>query len=386
MADVIKENSKLGCMKEVTEGTYVAPAGDTDFIETTEDGATIEGTREKKDRNVMSGDRVKRNFRLSKRDVSASVPLEFKAGDTEGVAPKWTEMLEAMGMSVDTMTSSVTSGASHTTSVINVSDTSEFSVNQIVMIKEAGDYHVSPIKSIVTDTSIELLVPMASAPADSVVIAKATNFQFDKTVNQTLSLTKIYEGDETELRATGCRTTEMALSNFITGEYPQLAFSLVGLNFSDILNSSAFSPSYDESEPPLILGAKAYKDGSEELCLNEIGLSITNNVSIKTCTGNENGNVSSRGTGKLIVSGTMNPFKKQDAIDFELNESEFSLFFFAANPTATEGEKEQVIAVHIPKVRLTAKVDADNEGILVDSLTWEATPDSEADSIRIALI
>lgn len=385
MADVIKENSKLGIMKEVTEGTYVAPAGNTDFIETTEDGATIEGTREKKDRNVMSGDRVKRNFRLSKKDVSASVPLEFKAGDTEGVAPKWTEMLESLGMSVDTMTSSVTSGASHTTTVINVADTSEFSVNQIVMIKESGAYHVSPIASIVTNTSITLSIPMASAPADSVVIAKATNFQIDKTVNQTLSLTKIYEGDETELRALGCRASEMSMSNFITGEYPSLAFSLVGLDFQDILNSSSHAPTYDESEPPLILGAKVYKDGVE-ICLNEVGLTITNNVSMKTCTGNENGNVSSRGTGKYVVGGTLNPFKKSDAIDFKLDESEFEIFFFAANPTATDGEVEQVIAVHIPKAKLVSKVDADNEGILTDSLSWEATPDSEADSIRIALI
>lgn len=386
MSDAIKENSKFGAMPEVIEGTYVAPATNADFIETTEDSATIQGTRETKSRNRMTGDRIAKDLRLGKKDASSNVPVEFKAGSNEGDVPKWTLLLEALGMSVDTMSSSVTSGSGHTTTVINVSDTSEFSENQIVMIKEAGAYHVTPIKNIVTDTSFEMVVPMASAPADSVVIAKGSTFKLDKTVNKTVSLTKIYEGDETELRATGCRTTQVALSNWVTSEIPSLGFDLEGINFSEVLNSTAFSPSYDDSQPPMILSAKAIKDGTEELCLNEVGLTISQTVSKKTCTSSENGNVSSRGTGKYTVSGTLDPFKASDAIQFSLDESEYSLFFCASNPTATDGEIEQVIAIYIPKAKSTSKVDADRDGILTDSVGWEATPDSEVDSIRITLI
>lgn len=387
MADVTKEFSKLGIMKETTEGTYQAPAGDTDFIETLEDGATIEGTREKKDRNTLSGDRIKRNFRLSKKDVSASVPVECKASDVIGAKPKYAELFEAAGFGVSSLGARITSGVGNTTSQINIADTSSLSVGDIVLVKEselsANKDHVSPIASIDPNVSITLLVPADNAFTDNVELEKSTHLKLDKTVNETLSITKIYEGDETEMRAVGCRTSNISLNNFVTGEYPSWAFDLVGLNFEDILNSTAFNPSYEDSAPPLVLGACVHK-GATKLELNEFSLAIQNNVSIKMSTCAENGNVSSRGTGKYVVSGSMNPFKKSDAIDFKLDESEFSLFGYAYNPSANDGEKTEVFAFYIPKCRLVTKTDGDAEGIMVDSLGWEATPDSEADSIRIA--
>lgn len=387
MSDVTKEFSKLGIEIEDTEGTYKAPQGDTSFIETLEDGATIEGTREKKDRNVLSGDRIRRNFRLSGKNVSSSVPVECKASDEIGSKPKYAEMFEAAGFGVSGLSARITSGTSNTVSVINVSSTANLNVGDLVLVKESelssNPDHISPIASIVTDTSITLLIPADNPFSDNVELEKSSILKLDKSVNKTLSLTKIYEGDETEMRAVGCRTSNISLNNFTTDEYPNWAFDLVGLNFEDVLNSSSFNPQYEESAPPLILGACVYK-GSSKLQLNEFSMAIQNNVSIKKSTCAENGNVSSRGTGKYIVSGSLNPYKKQDAIDFKLDESEFSLFGYAYNPSANDGEKTQVFAFYIPKVRLTTKVDGDVEGIMVDSLGFEATPDSEEDSIRIA--
>jgi len=374
-------------MKEVIEGTYVAPAGDTDFIETLEDGATIEGTREKKDRNVLSGDRNRKKFRLSGKNVSASVPVECKASDVIGAKPKYAEMFEAAGFKAREYGARITSGTSNTTSVINIANTSSLSVGDIVLVKEselsANPDHISPIASIVDDTSITLLIAADNAFTDNVELEKSCHLKLDKTVNETLSVTKIYEGDETEMRAVGCRTSNIALNNFVTDEYPSWAFDLVGLNFEEVLNSTAFSPSYEDSAPPLVLSACIYKDSSK-ITINEFSLAIQNNVSIKKSTCSANGNVSSRGTGKYIVSGSMNPYKKSDAIDFKLDESEFSLFGFAYNPSANDGEKKEVFAFYIPKCKLITKTDGDIEGIMVDSLGWEATPDSEADSIRIA--
>lgn len=386
---VRKNFTKLGIMIEDTEGLYKAPATDTDFIETLEDGATIEQSKEKIERNVMSGNRIRKNFRLGKETASGNTPLEAKAGDTPGTAPKYTELHEAAGMGKSGLAARVTSGTSHTTTLINVASTTGLVAGDIVLVKEselsANADHISPIASIVSNTSITLLIPASNAFTDNVEIEASVILRLDESVNKTVSVTKIYEGDEKEQRLTGGRVSNIQLQNWTTGQTPQWLCDLVGLGVNKVLNSSAFSPEYDDGQPPLILNSCIFKNTSQ-LEINEFTMAIGNPVTIKSSTCSSNGNVSSRGTGKNIISGSFNPYASQNAVQFKLDEDEYSVFGYAYNPTANDGEKSQVIAFYIPKVKSDTSVDADVDGLLTNAVTFEATPDDYTDSIVIALI
>lgn len=383
---VLKIGSKVAIKKETTQGEYAAPSA-SDLIEVLDDGLTIEKSRDKKERVTLTGNRAQKNFRLGNKNVTAAIPVECKAGSAEGDLPEYSPLFEAFGFDVTGgLSASVISETGHTTTVINIDagDISNFKVNDIVMIKEAGDFHISPI-SVVGTTSITLKIPMASAPADNVVIAKSKVLKLSKAVDETLSITHIMDGEQTEERVIGSRTESIELSNFTMGEIPSWAFSLVGLNYQDSVNTTSLTPSFDTSEPPLIVGSCIYKDATRQFA-SEFTLSLAQTVAFLTSTCASNGKYASRGAGKFEISGTINPYKDDDSINFSLDESEFSIFVHASNPTSTEGEKKQAIAIFLPKVKATTVATVDREGVLADQVTFEAIADSDEDLIRIAFI
>src|SRR5574343_984130 len=149
MSDVTKNYTLTGFKEETTEGTFNAPAN-SDYIETLEDGVKITATRETKARNVMTGDRMRQDLRLGSKNIEVEAPVEMKAGSAEGEAPAYQKMFESFGFKNRGLSSTVTTQTGHTTSVINISnsDISNFKVNDIVLIKEAGDFHCSPIYAV----------------------------------------------------------------------------------------------------------------------------------------------------------------------------------------------------------------------------------------------
>lgn len=390
MSDVTKNYTLTGFKEEVTEGTFNEPANG-DYIETLEEGAKITATRETKTRNVMSGDRMRQDLRLGSKNIEVEVPMEMKAGSSEGEAPSYQKMFESFGFKNRGLSSTVTTQTGHTTSVIKISnsDISKFKKNDIVLIKEAGAYHVSPISdvdSVSTQKTITLLIPMADAPSDNVVIAKSQVLTFDRTVNKTLSGREVLEGGQVSTKMTGLRTQSIKLQNWTTEEIASWVIAMVGLSFEEKLESPALSitPSYDNSNPPVILEACLYK-GSTKLTINELTLAIEQKVSMKKSTCSPNGKVNSRGTDKVKVTGTMNPYIESNSLDFVLDESEYSLFFRAYNPTI-EGEFKEVVACFIPLVKTVSKERGDQEGLLTNQVSWQAVPNSESDSIVIAFI
>lgn len=389
MSDAIKNNTLVGFKTETTEGTFAAPAN-SDYIETLESGVKITPTRETKTRNVMSGDRMRQDLRLGAKNVEVEAPVEMKAGSSEGEAPSYQKMFESFGFKNRGLSSTVTTQTGHTTSVINISnsDISKFKKNDIVLIKEAGAFHVSPISevdSVSTQKTITLLIPMTSAASDNVVIAKSQVLAFDKTQNKTLSCREVLEGGQVTNKITGLRTQSIKLQNWTTEEIASWVIQMVGLSYEEKLEGSPLSitPSYDNSNPPVILEACLYK-GATKLTINELTLAIEQKVSFKKSTCSPNGKVNSRGTDKVKVTGTMNPYIETDSLDFELDESEYSLFFRAYNPTV-EGEFKEVVACFIPLVKTVSKERGDQEGLLTNQVSWQAVPNSEDDGIVIGL-
>lgn len=388
MADITKEFTLVAVKEETTEGVFAEPT-DADYFETLEDGVTITKTRETKERNVLSGDRMRQDLRLSRRDVETEVPTEMKSGETEGAAPKYQPFLHAFGFKNRGLATAVTSGEDHTVNKLYIenADLSKFKKNDIILVKEAGAYHTTPILSIGNDGGgdyIVPLVPFASAPSDNVLIAASQNLVLDKTQLKTLSLKKVFEGHRVVDNISGLRTQSIQLQNWTTGDYASWIFSMVGLDYQEKVEASPLNitPDFGNSNPALILSACIYKNGVR-ITANEFTMSMEQNISFKTSTCAENGKISSRPTGKYNITGTINPYKEQYTIDWTLDESEFSIFVRAFNPADTDGEIKEVAAVFLPLCKATAIEVADVEGLMADQVTFKLVPNSETDSPTI---
>ena len=384
MALITKEFTKVAVKEESTEGVYIAPTN-ADFIEITEDGIEINKTRESLERNLLDGSRTTKSVRLSNKDVEASFSVELASAELEGGAPAYAPLFESFGFKNEGQASEDTVLVDSTTSIIKVADASLFKLNDIIKIKATGAHHISPISAINLSTDeLTLLIPCASAPAAGVKIAKSTLYRLDKSINKTLSITRIFDGDKVEERAVGLRTQSISLSNFSVGQIPQWAFSLLGLSFSDNVNTTSFVPAYENITPPYVHLACMYKNASK-IDVSEIGLSMEQTVSKIKTTCSANGSIGSRATGKYNISATFNPYKDQEALGFVLDDSTYSLFWSIFNPTNEAGtENTNACAIFIPRAKTISSALADVEGVHTDSVSAQSVPESDAESIVIA--
>lgn len=378
MAFITKEFTKFAVKEESTEGQYAAPTN-SDFLEITEDGVTMEKTRDSLERNLMTGDRVTKKLRLSNKNVTVSFASELTASKVAGAAPAYSEVLESFGFKAKGSAFGTATDVGSTTTVIELEDASGISIGDIVKVGA----HVSPVIG-KTGSAITLLIPMPEAPLDGeVVFRSGAQYKLDKTMNKTLSATRIFEGDQVEERAVGLRTQTITLENFSVGQIPTLNFSLMGLNFTDILSPSSFVPNYSNAEPSYVHGACMWKN-STEISVSEIGLSMEQTVSQIKTTCAENGAIASRGTGKYNINCTFNPYKDQADLGFTLDDVSYSLFFSIKNPGVSEDETQNDIAFYLPKAKSTTVSLADVEGVHTDSVSAMSVPDNESESIVIA--
>jgi hypothetical protein len=236
--------------------------------------------------------------------------------------------------------------------------------------------------------SIELLIPYSEPFTDSVEIAAATIY-YHESGAPTLSVTN-YLGGEIREKAIGMRPVSAELSNFSTGQLPEVAFSLEGLDFDREVGQPLFTPEYDSqqgAEAPIILCSKIYKD-TTELTLNALTISFTNTLGFLTSTSSCSGKLASRIT-KFGVGFTINPYMEDDDVDlftlFNDNDG-FSLFGSAYNDGASPNEHLQACAFYMPNCRIPEITTGDEDGILTDQINGTAHRDLGNDTIFIAFI
>lgn len=374
----VKTSTKVAVEVESTEGSYTAPTGATSFIQPMVDGITLEGSKELIDRKNLTSTIGYASPRVGQQSVTCSLPVEFKAHGTEGSAPQYGKLIE--GCLGDKRNSvEVTSKAgTPTTTVIPIADAdiAKFAVGDIVLVKEAGAYHVSPIKAKVTtlgSATIELLVAAAAPFTSAVKIAAFQTYFPAQSGHPSFSVSKYVE-DLILDQAAGCKVTSMALSNFSTSQLPQLNFKLDGLSFDRSETAPSFTPSYDAALPPIVLSACVYIDGVE-MAMNQVDWSVENAQGFVTSTCSANGKISSRVTSRK-VSGSINPYKltdNTDMFDKFTGNTPFSIFSYAYNPTSTAGEFEDVIAFYLPCCIVTAVSEADKDGVLQDQIAFTAS-------------
>jgi hypothetical protein len=288
-----------------------------------------------------------------------------------------------------------TKAAGHTVGNLPIEDADigDFTVGDIIVVLEAGDNSVHAVEAVDTSggaANIDIVPDRDSIPSASVVISKSRTYFPANSGHSALSLS-YYWGNEIRQSAVGTKVTTMSVDGFSTGGVASFNFGLEGLSFDEIDGAAPFTPTFDSGLPPIILGACVYQNDTS-LDVNEFTLSLENTLGFLTSTCSENGRINSRVTSRA-VSGSINPYKDDTSVGqhtFFDDNTEYSLFAFAANPSSVAGEFElgSVVGIWLPKALTVEKIVADQEGILTDAISFQATrgEDGAMDEIFVGVV
>lgn len=387
---LVADEGSVFIEKEVTEGTYVAESAASSAVEVLADGLEFTPTKELLERNNRTSTVEKVSGRVGQKSMAGSVPVELKAGSTEGSVPETDALYESLLGGKRTYDGRTTSIA-HTSSVLNFSagDAAQYAVGDIIKVKEydlssANPDHVSPIIDITGD-AVTLLVPYHQAFTDNVTIAAGVTY-YHASGAPTLSITN-YLGGEIREKAIGMRCVSGEISNFATGQLASTAFSVEGLDFDRAVGAPLYTPAYDTSLPPVILNAKVYKDGSE-ITVNSVGISMSNTLGFLTSTASASGKISSRIT-EFVTTFNINPYMEDDDVDnFNLfnDNTSFSLFGSAHNAGAAANQKLENVAFYMPTCKIPEIATAEEDGILTDAISGQAYKSTGNDTVFISFI
>lgn len=388
---VVTNESTLALVEEVTEGTYVAPSTGTDYVEPLSDGLELNKTREELTRDTLGGSVENEASRVGIAEVQGSIPLEYKASATAGDAPQSMDvLLKSLLGGKRQLTSPITTGTTHTSTVINISDTSGLAVGDLVLVKEAGAYEVRPISAITTDTSITFPFALDNgAPSDNVEIEEFTTYYHDTSSSITFSAEHNLGTQAIKQKARGLRAVSCAMENWSVGQLPTMTFGVQGLDIDRVDEDATAAPDFTaDGLPPVTLSACVWLGGSM-LSYTEASLNIESTVNYIQDACDADGRIGSRIT-EQSVTFSFNPYLQDDSTaeawdKFNAND-DVSVFGYAYNPSATDGQFGEVIAFYIPQGKITEAPIADVDGILAEQVTVKAHKSSGNDSIFLGFI
>lgn len=389
---VIKGRSSIFLKEEITEGTYQAPTSANDAVEVLEDFSGFEYTRETIERNVLSSTIESEAPRAGLPDVSGTLPTELKAAANAGAAPRADVLYKSLLGGKRSVVGSVTLIAGSTTTVLNLddADANKFNIGDSIHIKIAGAHQFRPITAVnntLGSVSVTVGFALPSAPSVGVEIAPVTTYYHED--NSTSFSVSAELGGEITEKATGCKVESAEISNWTTGQIPQIAFAIKALGLDKVDAVSGLTPDFsNEPQPPVALDACAYLDG-EEIDYNEFSLNIANTLNdiLSACA--TQGKIASRNT-NLLVTGSINPYMKTDDVSRFQNFNSsvpMSLFIHVANPDdSAAGEYQNAVCIWMPQVVLTAVNNGDEDGVLTDELELQAYKKNGNDTIFMSFI
>lgn len=392
MGELVKGQSSLYLIKQDNDTTYKPATSGAQAIQPEADSVEFTLSRETIDRNVWTTTIEKVEGRTGKETVEGTIAMEFKASHIAGAEPRGAILLESLLGGKHQLTEQVTTLTDNTTTRLYVSeiDLAKFKVGQCILVKDAGNFAVRPIKDLVSDTDfyIELAIPLEVAPADGVVIEKSTTYFHDK-ASEAFSV-EHYIGGGIKEEVAGLKTASASLEGWSAESTPKLNFSLTGVSVDRKVGTPApaIEPDFsNDTLPPVLRGACAWI-GQAHTSYSEITLSMENTTAELPDACSKSGKKGSRKTAFNVTS-SINPYMDDDNVDrwnnFKLEEKT-SLFFYAYSPVATEGEFKEVIAVWMPNVKITNMPTADIEGVLIDALELQAFRKFGNDTIFMSFI
>lgn len=382
-----RNTSIIGVEKEVTEGTYVAPAAATSYIQPLSDGFEVSPSRELIDRAILTNSIGRATPRLGLESASGALPVEFRASGVEGGDLDFAALLEsALGAKRSIATTTTTKASGNTGSLLAIEDAdiSKFNIGDIIVVKEAAKYHAGAITAKVsTPGSASITISPGRIGGgnfpNSVVVSKTQMYYTANSAHPSLSLS-YYWGNQILQKVMGAKVTSLSIDNYTVGQVASFNFGFEGLTFDEVDGAAPHTPTYDTGLPPIILNACVFKDGVE-IPINQFGLSLANTLGFITSVCASGGRQSSRVTERQLT-GTLNPYKDDTSIAYFSNfkaGTEFSLFVRAYNPAVAAGEWSMgsVIGIYLPKCIITEFSTSDLEGVLIDDLAFQAVRGSD---------
>lgn len=388
---ILKTRTYIGIKEEATEGTYLAPAATTDYIQPLEDGFEFTPSRDLIERNLLTNNLGSAAPRLGMRQGAGVLPCEYRASGTEGADVDFGLLLKgALGDSRAIATTSTTKATGNTGAVLQIQDAdiSKYAVGDIVVVKEAAGHHVAAITARATGAGVATITlqPTKSSGSfsASVVVSKSQMYLAGSS-HPVFSLS-YYLGNEVVQKIIGARVSSMQLEGYQTGGLASLKFGFDCLDWDEIDGAAPHTPAFDTGTPPVLLDAKIYVDGTS-LDLNNLGLNVQNDLGFLTSLASSVGRSKGRVTNRK-VTGTLNPYKDDATFDFFTkfkNITQFALFARAYTPSATAGEftMGSVLGIYLPRCVLTGYKFGEVDGLLVDDLAFQATGGDDGSNAEI---
>jgi hypothetical protein len=392
---IITNESTIALKVETTEGSYLAPAAATDYIEVLADGLELSKAKELIERDLLSSTVETEAARTGMSEVTGSIPVEFKSSATAGAAPQSLDVLLRSllgGKRQIASTSTTKTGNSSTVLQIEDADISKYAVGDIIVVKESGQYEARPIVSKTTGTgSATITLAFAlegGSPANNVVIEKATTYYHDTTNSKTFSAEHNLGTAAIKQKADGLRAVSATLENWTTGQVPSMTFEVQGLTLTQADENASYTPNFTaDALPPVALKACSWINGTH-YDYTELGLSIKNTVSTIMSACDPDGKIGSRVT-QQVVTANINPYMDDTSVSlqdaFNANDT-VSLFAYAYNPSSTAGEFANTVAIWLPQAKITEAGAVDIDGIMGRALTLRAHKSTGNDSVFLGFI
>lgn len=385
------QDIKIAITEEVTEGTFVSATTGDQFIQVLNGGATLETSKEILERDLLGGGLTKASSRTGMWSAAGNLNVEMKANGVEGALTEYSLLMEsALGTKRQavTKTTSDADGGTYSDTVIcfATADVGVYNVGDTLHIKRAGAHHLSPIVDI-TGTEVTLLIAdPAGAFVDGITVSALTTYSPADDGHKAISVSR-YVGTALE-KGVGCKVTSMNLASFETGKTASFEFGFEGLYPEKAVEAIPAAPTFDTALPPIILSACLYQD-TVKLPINNLSLSLTNELGFVTSTCSERGKISSRVTSRTI-EGSINPNKSNNTLEqwskFEAN-TEYSIFGYALAPTAVTGEYQDIVSFYMPHCVSVELSEGENSGLLLDEISFKAEGGSaQSDELFISIL
>jgi hypothetical protein len=387
MSFVVKNRTSVFVKKEVNEGEYIAPDSADQAIEVLEEFAGFDLTRETIERTVLSSTVEAEAPRAGLPDVNGSIPTEFKAAAVEGAAPRSDVLLESLLGGKRSLAGEIGLVEGSTVTVLkhDALDNDKVKAGDSILVKIPGKWQVRPVLSVDEET-ITLAIPLTEAPLEEVKVAPLTTYFFNEN-DSSFSVTAELGGEISE-QARGCKVESAEISNWSTGQIPNISFAIKALGLNKENSVSGLTPDFSlEPQPPVALNACAFIDG-EEVDYSEFSLTMANSLSDILSACKPDGKVASRNT-RFLTTGSINPYMKQADVDRfdKFNKGDkVSLFIFIASPGESAGEIKNVAAIYMPRITITSLTNGDQEGILTDEIEFQASKQAGNDTIFLSFI
>ena len=154
---LVADRGSVAVEIEASEGVYQAEQAGTSFLEVLSDGLEFSPSKELIERNNRTSTIEAVKSRVGQKSMSGSIPVEFRAGDTEGAAPEYDALLQSLMGGKRSGSASITK-TGHTTTRLEIEDAdiAKYSIGDTIKIKEydetAGvdEDHVTPITAVDT--------------------------------------------------------------------------------------------------------------------------------------------------------------------------------------------------------------------------------------------